>query len=132
MIKGYLKIGDFGCSIFTHSLRSTVIGSLAYISPEQLKQGSYDEKIDVWSLGVMAYEMMIGKSPYQEDIIKIAQNQIPPELSELRFPGEVELTPEAKDFLSSMLHLDPLRRLGIAEALKHSFIRKYSEETPSS
>jgi hypothetical protein len=33
MIKGYLKIGDFGCSIFTHSLRSTVIGSLAYISP---------------------------------------------------------------------------------------------------
>jgi len=55
-----------------------VIGSLAYISPEQLKQGSYDEKIDVWSLGVMAYEMIFGKSPFQEDIIRIAQNQIPP------------------------------------------------------
>jgi serine/threonine protein kinase len=38
-----------------------------------LKNASYDEKIDVWSLGVMAYEMMIGKSPHQEDIIKIAK-----------------------------------------------------------
>jgi serine/threonine protein kinase len=65
IIKGYAKIGDFGCSIYTQSLRNTIIGSLAYISPEQLKQGSYDEKIDVWSLGVMAYEMMVGKSPYQ-------------------------------------------------------------------
>jgi serine/threonine protein kinase len=58
--------------------------------------------------------MMIGKSPYQEDIIKIAQNQIPPELSQLKFPVEIELTSEAKDFLSSMLNLDPFKRLGIA------------------
>jgi hypothetical protein len=35
----------------------------------------------------MAYEMMVGKSPYQEDIIKIAKNQIAPQLSELKFPN---------------------------------------------
>lgn len=69
--------------------------------------------------------MMVGKSPYQEDIIKIAKNEIAPELSELKFPPEIELSQEAKDFLTKMLHLDPNQRIGISDAVKHEFIRKH-------
>lgn len=36
MYEDYLKIGDFGCAIYTHTLRNTIVGCLAYISPEQL------------------------------------------------------------------------------------------------
>lgn len=55
MYEDYLKIGDFGCAIYTHTLRTTIVGCLAYISPEQLNNQSYDEKIDAWSVGVLTY-----------------------------------------------------------------------------
>lgn len=51
----YLKIGDFGCAIRSNTKRNTLVGCLAYISPEQFNSESYDEKIDIWSLGVLCY-----------------------------------------------------------------------------
>ena len=78
-----MKIGDFGCSVHTKGFRNTIIGSLAYLSPEQLKNEEYDEKIDVWSVGVMTYEMIVGKSPYQEDLVRIAKQEIAPNLKKL-------------------------------------------------
>jgi aurora kinase len=50
-----VKIGDFGCAIFSNTLRKTVVGCLAYISPEQLANGFYDDKIDVWSVGILTF-----------------------------------------------------------------------------
>ena len=46
-------------------------------------------------------------------------------MSELKFPPEIELSSEAKDFLRKMLHLDPNLRIGIADAVRHEFIRKH-------
>lgn len=62
-------------------MRTTVVGCLAYISPEQLTNSDYDEKIDVWSLGILTYELLTGKPPFQEDIIKIARHEKEPKLS---------------------------------------------------
>jgi serine/threonine protein kinase len=64
MCEDYLKIGDFGCAIHTQTLRNTIVGCIAYISPEQLNNESYDEKIDVWSVGVLTYELIVGKAPF--------------------------------------------------------------------
>ena len=77
-MQSYAKIGDFGCSVYTKTLRSTQIGSFAYLSPEQLKMESYDEKIDVWSVGVMTYELLCGVSPFEAEIIQIAKRQKKP------------------------------------------------------
>ncbi len=55
LFKDYIKLGDFGCSVFSDSKRNTMVGSLAYFSPEQLNNESYDEKIDVWSVGILCY-----------------------------------------------------------------------------
>lgn len=68
-----MKIGDFGCSVFSDSLRKTVVGCLAYISPEQLNNTAYDEKIDVWSVGVLTYELLMGKSPFEDDLKQMAK-----------------------------------------------------------
>ncbi len=67
----------------------------------------------------MTYEMLVGASPFEADIIEIAKQQKPPVLSELKFPSNVELSPEAKDFVIKMLNLDPVERLGIDEAVRH-------------
>jgi serine/threonine protein kinase len=48
---------------------------LEYSSPEQLSKEGYTNKIDSWSLGILAYEMLYGKSPFESDIKKIVQNQ---------------------------------------------------------
>ncbi len=59
-----MKVGDFGCAVFTNTKRTTVVGCLAYISPQQLNNDSYDDKIDVWSVGILTYELLTGKAPF--------------------------------------------------------------------
>jgi len=53
-----------------------MVGCLAYISPEQLNNDFYDDKIDVWSVGILTFELITGKSPYEEDIIKMSRERI--------------------------------------------------------
>jgi serine/threonine protein kinase len=55
LTQSYLKIADFGCSVFGNILRNTVVGSYVYISPEQFSHNPYDEKIDSWSVGTLLY-----------------------------------------------------------------------------
>ena len=105
-----------------------MVGSLPYYSPEQLRQGEYDEKIDVWGVGVMAYELILGRSPFQDDIIKIAKQEIEPELPEVTFPVDTAISDLARSFLTSLLNKDPGERIGIHEALRHEFIQRHINE----
>jgi serine/threonine protein kinase len=75
LCKDYIKLGDFGCSVFSDSKRNTMVGSLAYFSPEQLNNESYDEKIDIWSVGILCYELLTGRSPFEEEIMKITRRE---------------------------------------------------------
>lgn len=75
-----MKICDFGWSINTHLMRDTFCGTPLYLSPELLKRNDYDKKIDSWSLGVLAYEILLGKVPFEiyseADYIKIVTNRL--------------------------------------------------------
>ena len=59
-----VKLGDFGCSIFIKDNTSEPIGTILYTAPEILKNIEYDEKCDLWSLGVSLYELYFGVLPY--------------------------------------------------------------------
>lgn len=54
-IKGLVKICDFGWSISTNIMRDTFCGTPLYVSPEILKRKTYNNKIDVWSIGILTY-----------------------------------------------------------------------------
>lgn len=57
-----VKLCDFGWSVhLDEKRRKTVCGTLQYLAPEMVIDRQYDEKVDIWSLGVMMYEMLIGK-----------------------------------------------------------------------
>lgn len=65
---GILKIGDFGFAKnlnSTSSMLKTLVGTPAYMAPQILKEERYTYKCDIWSLGVIVYEMVVGKIPWQ-------------------------------------------------------------------
>ena len=59
-----IKLGDFGCSIYIKDNTSQPIGTIFYTAPEIIKNVEYDEKCDLWSLGVSLYELYFGVLPY--------------------------------------------------------------------
>ena len=68
---GEIKLSDFGWSVHApKNRRTTVCGTLDYLPPEMLGPGTtdkcYDKKVDLWSLGVLMYEFLVGQAPIED------------------------------------------------------------------
>jgi aurora kinase, other len=79
--EGVVKVCDFGWSVYKGGqLRTTFCGTPLYLSPEILVGDSYDESVDIWALGIMLYEMVLGSGPFKiacsEDLVKIIHDKI--------------------------------------------------------
>ncbi|MBP6886449.1 MAG: Stk1 family PASTA domain-containing Ser/Thr kinase [Oscillospiraceae bacterium] len=111
---GTIKVADFGIARFARSSQQTLtdraIGSVHYISPEQARGDVTDEKSDIYSIGVMLYEMTTGKLPFNaESPVTVALQQIQSQPKKPR-----ELNPEIPEGLESItiraMQKDPARR----------------------
>lgn len=64
--KGTIKICDFGWAVYAPNLlRETFCGTPDYVPPEMIKGDSYDQTVDIWSLGILCYEFLNGKPPFE-------------------------------------------------------------------
>ena len=59
-----VKICDFGWAVHSHLLRRTCCGTPIYLSPEVLSSQLYDNKVDVWAVGILTYELLCKKIPF--------------------------------------------------------------------
>ncbi|OAQ96670.1 hypothetical protein LLEC1_01450 [Akanthomyces lecanii] len=124
-IHGELKISDFGWSVHApNNRRKTMCGTLDYLPPEMLRPGQtdnfYNEKVDLWSLGVLTYEFLVGEAPF-EDTPTMTQRRIA--RADMSVPSFV--SPEAADLIKKLLVLDPERRIPLDQIPMHPWIVKH-------
>jgi len=113
-----LKIADFGWCADSSGTRTTFCGTLDYLAPEMIQGRGHNHTLDIWSLGVLLYEMVVGRPPFQSTnhvmlISKILEMQ-------LRFPAFV---PQGvRNLVERLLQKEPSERLALDQVLRHYWV----------
>jgi serine/threonine protein kinase len=123
--KGEIKIIDFGfCARVTpeRSKRATLIGTAYWMAPEVVKHRQYDEKVDIWSLGIMMIEMVDGEPPYLDEeplraLYLIATNGTP------KINNKDRISAQLENFIDSCLQVNPAKRPSAQELSEHTFLK---------
>ncbi|KAK3924318.1 Serine/threonine-protein kinase 36 [Frankliniella fusca] len=117
---GTAKLCDFGfarsMSMDTYVLTS-IKGTPLYMAPEIISQCPYDHSADLWSLGCIVYECLVGSPPYCTDALLRLVSLIHQEIKWPTF-----LSPECLSFLHGLLQKDPSKRLSWPDLLHHPFV----------
>ena len=119
--KAYLT--DFGWSnyIRNNRSRSTICGTPLYLPPEMVTESGHNEKADIWCIGVLLFELMTGKVPFEgNDYTSVKYN-----IMKINISWPSDMDPEVKDLISKILKKNPNERLSIEKILSHSFFTKY-------
>lgn len=127
---GNLKIADFGWSVHYSERtdtcrRQTLCGTLDYIPPEMLNRGqSHGTAADMWSVGVLLFEFLYGKPPFEEEGQRETCHRIM--AGEVRYPATPVTSPGAKDLIESLLQLDQHKRFTPDQILEHPWILRHT------
>eukprot|EP01100_Stratorugosa_tubuloviscum_P007669 TRINITY_DN316_c0_g2_i1.p1 TRINITY_DN316_c0_g2~~TRINITY_DN316_c0_g2_i1.p1 ORF type:complete len:655 (-),score=405.89 TRINITY_DN316_c0_g2_i1:137-2101(-) len=123
---GRVKLTDFGFGAQLspdQEKRKTMVGTPYWMAPEVIKGEYYDQKVDIWSTGIMALEMIDGEPPYMDQaplraLFLIVSRGRPD------FKNGPSMTPEFKDFVEKCTIISPAERPTSTELLQHPFFKK--------
>ncbi|KAF7490907.1 Aurora kinase C [Sarcoptes scabiei] len=118
---GVIKLSDFGWSIQSDQVRRTLCGTIAYMAPEITQCLPYNRSVDLWCLGVLAYELLVGSTPFYQNkfnfgIIENYDFQVPSYVS-----------PYAKVFIENLLRIEPGERMSLRNCQNHEWIKLYDK-----
>ncbi|KAJ1659487.1 Calmodulin-dependent protein kinase cmk2 [Dispira simplex] len=122
-----LVIADFGIAKTMRNdkdVLTTVCGSYGYVAPEIMRRQGYGKPVDLWSLGIIAFTVLCGYSPFyycddaQQMLAAMERHDV---IFDKRYWWGV--SEGAKDFIRALLHPDPAKRPTITEALAHPWLR---------
>ncbi len=117
------KLTDFGWSNYMQEdeKRTTVCGTPIYLAPEIIKEQGHDEKVDIWCIGVLLFELITGNVPFQgNDIDTLKEN-----ILHLKIVWPKDINIDAKSVIKKILKSEPSARISLEEILQQPFFTKY-------
>ena len=125
---GHLKLTDFGGSNYLEgNVRYTTAGTQLYHSPEMLLKKGYDTRVDIWAIGVLIFELIVGRPPFKSDGQHSMEDNIVH--GRVNWPGSMNLL--AKNLITQLLRTEPDKRPTLKEILEHQFILNYVQDPKS-
>lgn len=130
-----LKLADFGFARYLQqaSLAETLCGSPLYMAPEILRYEKYDARADLWSVGAVTFEMLVGKPPYRAQNHLELLKKIERYNDRISFPGENEFEGSDADIRSlirRLLKRNPIDRIGFHEFFRDKVIIEPLSDDP--
>lgn len=119
-----IRLADFGFARYMEeNLTSSYLGTLVYMAPEILSNSKYDYKVDIWSLGILAYKIFIGSQPFDsQDEQELLQKS-----AQFTFPPLAQISNDLKDLITRMLAFDSNHRINLDQIKTHPAISHFIE-----
>ena len=120
---GILKITDFGFARYFDNdiLIQTICGSPMYMAPEIMKNKKYDFKSDLWSIGIIFFEMLTGRTPFHAKNIYELIRKI--ENDTIKIPQKFNLSLDCQDLILKLLEKNPTKRISWDDFFNHRLLK---------
>lgn len=118
-----LKIGDFGFAQYLDgpTESSFLRGSLLYMAPEIVTSRQYNEKADLWSVGIILYECLYGRTPFHSNSETELRSKLKSDVP-IKLPPGLSVSGSCRDLLTRLLERNPEKRMSYEEFLGHPFL----------
>ena len=119
----HAKLTDFGWSNYMEGgiKRTTVCGTPVYLAPEIINNTGHDEHVDIWCIGVLLFELIVGRPPFSGETEQAVRYNI----ARMRINWPRNLDKDAADLISKILKYNPEQRISLEQMLLHPFFTKY-------
>ncbi|CAL2028110.1 unnamed protein product [Caenorhabditis brenneri] len=121
---GELKIGDFGWSVHAPSnKRQTMCGTMDYLPPEMVQGMAHSDAVDLWAIGVLCYEFLVGNPPFEHE----NQGDTYSAIKEAKFDYPDYVKKGARDLIGKLLVIDPKKRISLEQVKTHYWVEMMVE-----
>ena len=123
------KLTDFGWSNYIQpgEKRNSICGTPIYLAPEMITRAGHDQKVDIWSIGVLLFELMTGDQAWAGDDIETVKYNI----CNRRISWRDDMDTLGADLISKILQINPEERISLKDILNHPFFTQYFPDSIS-